>query len=104
MTTAGVLVGWVFATLGGLASVATLFQVGSERRKIVADARRAGVADTQVLTSIAVSLLQPSQNQIVFLRRELAAAQGTNTTLRSEIARLRAEGARGARTEGARSL
>jgi hypothetical protein len=96
MTAVGVLVGWVFAALGGLASVATLFQVGSERRKIVADARRAGVDSTQVLASIVVSLLQPSRDQIAFLRSELAAARDENTALRSEIAGLRAGSARGA--------
>lgn len=86
MTTAGVIVGWVIAALGGLAAVAALFKVGSERRKITADALRAGADATQVLTSTAMSLLQPSQDQIAFLRSELAAARVEIIALRSEIA------------------
>lgn len=86
MTTAGVIVGWVIAALGGLAAVAALLKVGPERRKIAADARRAGADATQVLASTAMSLLKPSQDQIDFLRSELAAAQDEITALRSELA------------------
>jgi phage shock protein A len=80
--------------LGGIASVAQLWQIGSERRQIAADAQRAGVDNTERVATMAVSLLEPSQDQIAFLRRELSAARDENTVLRSEIARLHTKIAR----------
>jgi NAD(P)H-nitrite reductase large subunit len=87
----GAFVGWVITALGGLASVATLIDVGSERRKIIDVARRTGVDVTRVLANTAVSLMKTSQDQISFLRGELATVRNENTGLRSEIAELRAK-------------
>lgn len=94
MTTVGAFVGWVITALGGLASVATLIDVSSERRKIITVAQRTGVDVTRVLTNTAVSLMKTSQDQIAFLRGELATVRNENTGLRSEIAELRAKIAR----------
>lgn len=83
-------VGAVFAVVGGTAGIRALTTIGPERRKITADAFRAGVDSTQVLSNTAVSLLDPYVEQIKFLRSELASAREEILALRGEIKTLRA--------------
>jgi hypothetical protein len=83
--------GYALAAAGGLAGLAALFKIGPERKKITADAFRAGVDSTQVLSNTAVSLLDPYLEQIKFLRTELASAREEITSLRTEIRTLQAD-------------
>lgn len=82
--------GYALAAAGGLAGLAALLKIGPERKRITADAFRAGVDSTQVLSSTAVSLLDPYLEQIKFLRSELASARDEIVSLRSEIRTLQA--------------
>lgn len=82
-------VGAAFAILGGTAGIRALVTIGPERRKITADAFRAGVDSTQVLSNTAVALLEPYAEQIKFLRAELASAREEIVSLRAEIRTLR---------------
>lgn len=83
--------GWIVAGLGGLASAVALFKIGPERRKITADVQRAGVDATKVLSDTAVLLLQPSLDQITFLRAELATARTENAQVRTQNAEVLAQ-------------
>lgn len=89
MTTAALIAGWMVAALGAGGSVVALLKVGAERKKITAEAYRAGVDSAQVLSNTAMSLLQPALEQVAFLRTELADARAEITSLRAEIAELR---------------
>jgi hypothetical protein len=82
-------VGWIVAALGGAASFAAILKIGPERKDIIARADKTGVDSAQVLATSALSLLQPSLDQIAFLRTELASARDEILALRQEIASLR---------------
>lgn len=88
MITAGQIAGWVVGSAGLIAAVAALLKVGVEKRKIQAEVTHTGVDAARVLSETAMSLLQPSLEQIAFLRTELASARGEITQLRLEIAKL----------------
>lgn len=90
ITAAAQVLGVLIAAVGGVAGLAALAKIGPERRKITAEAFRAGVDSTQVLSSTAVSLLDPYLEQIKFLRSELASARDEITSLRAEIRTLQA--------------
>lgn len=83
-------VGALLAAIGGIAGITALLKIGPERKKITAEAFRAGVDSTQVLSNTAVSLLDPYTEQIKFLRSELASAREEIVSLRAEIKMLRA--------------
>lgn len=83
-------VGALLAAIGGVAGITALLKIGPERKKITAEAFRAGVDSTQVLSNTAVALLEPYAEQIKFLRSELAGAREEITSLRAEIRTLRA--------------
>lgn len=82
--------GAVLAAIGGIAGITALLKIGPERKKITAEAFRAGVDSTQVLSNTAVSLLDPYLEQITFLRSELASARDEIVSLRAEIRTLQA--------------
>jgi hypothetical protein len=83
-------VGAALAVVGGAAGIAAFAKIGPERRKITAEAYRAGVDSAQVLANTSVSLLNPYLDQIKFLRSELADARAEIASMRVEIADLRA--------------
>ena len=83
-------VGILLAAVGGAAGITALAKVGPERKKITAEAFRAGVDSAQVLSNTAVSLLDPYLEQIRYLRGELADARSEIESLRMEIVHLRA--------------
>lgn len=87
----GGIVGYIFGAIGTLASLVAFFKVGAERKEIRAKAEKIGVDSTQVLTSTALALLQPSLDQITFLRGELALVRNELAAARSEIVQLRQE-------------
>jgi hypothetical protein len=89
--TPALIAGWVAAIAGVVAWLATLYKIGPERNKIKAEVERAGVDAAKVLSDTAVSLLQPSIDQVGFLRTELAATRSENAQLREEIGQLREE-------------
>lgn len=78
-------IGAFLAAVGGVAGVTALFKIGPERRKITADAFRAGVDSTDVLSKTAVSLLDPAMEQIKYLRAELLAAREEIVSLRTKL-------------------
>lgn len=83
--------GYVIGAIGALASLVAFFKVGAERKEIAARAEKIGVDSTQVLTSTALALLQPSLEQIAFLRGELSTLRIELIAARNEIAQLRHE-------------
>lgn len=83
------IVGAAVAAVGGVAGLTAFTKIGPERRKITAQAYRAGVDSAQVLASTSVSLLDPYLDQIKFLRAELAAAHDEIISLRTELAKMR---------------
>lgn len=87
----------VLAALGGAAGIRSWVTVGPERKKILAEAFRAGVDSTEVLNRAAIALLDPYLEQIkllraenIELRTEMADARAEIASLRIEIAGLRA--------------
>lgn len=79
------------AGLGGIAGLAAWAKVGPERKKILAEAFRAGVDSTEVLNRAAIALLDPYLEQIKFLRQENVELRTEMADARSEIASLRTE-------------
>lgn len=82
-------IGALLALVGGAAGIVAFAKIGPERRKITAEAYRAGVDSAQVLANTSVSLLDPYLDQIKFLRSELADARSEIASMRLEIADLR---------------
>jgi hypothetical protein len=82
------------ALVGGAAGLTAFAKVGPERRKITAEAYRAGVDSAQVLATTSVSLLDPYLDQIKFLRSELAGARMEITSLRTQLTTVEAQVAR----------
>jgi hypothetical protein len=91
ITTVIQVIGAAVAAAGGVAGVTAFLKIGPERRKINAQVYRAGVDSAQVLSNSAVSLLQPSLDQIKFLREELASARSEITSLRIELANMQSQ-------------
>lgn len=91
MISVSLVIGWIVAGAGALTSIGALLKVGVERRKLAADVERAGVDSAKVLSETAVSLLQPSLDQITFLRNELVAARAESQAARNESEELRKE-------------
>lgn len=81
----------LIALLGGAAGITAFAKIGPERRKITAEAYRAGVDSAQVLANTSVALLDPYLEQIKFLRDELGGARAELASARSEIGVLRTE-------------
>jgi hypothetical protein len=79
------------AAAGGAAGLTSLLKVGPERRKVNAEAFRAGVDSAQVLSTAAVGLLDPYLDQIKFLSTQLTAAREEIVELRAELAAARSE-------------
>jgi hypothetical protein len=90
ITTIAQVVGVLVAGVGGVAGSVALFKIGPERRKITAEAYRAGVDSAAVLSKSAIDFMAPYEAQIKFLNDQLAAARVEITSLRSEVAELRA--------------
>ena len=65
----------IVAALGGAAGIVAFFQIGPNRRKISAEAFRAGVDSVEALNRTAISLNEPYLQQIKFLTAELANTQ-----------------------------
>lgn len=91
MSNVAVLAGWATAVAGIGAWLLALYKVGPERKKLIADANRSGIDATKVITETAMSLLQPSLDQVAFLRTELAVSRQENRELREEVTLLRKE-------------
>lgn len=80
----------LIAAVGGVAGLAAFAKIGPERKKITAEAYRAGVDSAEVLSKSAISFMAPYEAQIKFLNDQLAAARSEIVSLRTEIAELRA--------------
>ena len=81
----------LLAAVGGLAGIASLFKIGPERRKITAEAWRAGVESERVLNSTRVDWQDALMKQIGFLGEQLDDAQAEIKELRVELAAARVE-------------
>lgn len=79
------------AALGGAAGLTSLFKIGPERRKLQADAWRAGADSVQVLGNATVALLDPYLAQIEYLNKQLTVAREEIVELRAELAAARVE-------------
>jgi uncharacterized coiled-coil DUF342 family protein len=84
-------IGWIVAASGVLGTIAGLAKIGVERRKLKADVERVGVDSAKILSETAMSLLQPSIDQINYLRTELVAARSESKAAREESEELRKE-------------
>lgn len=78
------------AAVGGAAGIRSWLMVGPERKKILAEAFRAGVDSTEVLNRAAIALLDPYLEQIKYLRAEIDDLRGELADARAEIGTLRA--------------
>ena len=94
MITAPLVLGWISVIAGLAAALGVFLKIGPERKKITAEVQQAGVDAAARLSESAVALLQPSMDQVGFLRTELAAARIEGQQMREENAQLRAEQAR----------
>lgn len=81
---------YAVALLGGAAGITSFAKVGPERRKILAEAFRAGVDSTEVLNRAAIALLDPYLDQIKHLRTEIDDLRLELADARAEIVSLRA--------------
>ncbi|MGH3989311.1 MAG: hypothetical protein ACRDTZ_18675 [Pseudonocardiaceae bacterium] len=82
---------WLVAAVGGVAGATALLKIGPERAKIKAEAYKAGVDATAVLSNSALALLDPALEQVKFLRNELATAHDESVELRRGMAALEKE-------------
>ncbi len=84
-------VGMLITALGGGAFITAMFKIGPERRKMTADAFRAGVDSATHLSKSTLEVVTPALEQVTFLRAELATTRDENQQMRVENQQLRAE-------------
>jgi peptidoglycan hydrolase CwlO-like protein len=72
-----------------VAGIVALFKIGPERRKMTAEAFRAGVDSEHILSNTRIGQQDALMKRIDFLSAQLDDTQAENTSLREEMRALR---------------